>query len=324
MKLALPRIIAACLALGAAACDSLATGDFRPPYFSFDAHISSTLPPSSAVSIAVLWIDESSMRQSFDEQTLEVMPGVVKTTLQITQKPPASVLQTLRPDQAALLGLDSALQFAVGTVVAYLDNNGNRKLDATDQVVGAASDIDLMYLAQGTPAPATLIGIIPTVPAFSAVREPMLPDLPDPGQCGSFDANGHYEKPCQPTGPLPTLLAATDVVPLTLGSDGDQRWSCPSFLGPHFYADWSLGDASDICDGGVCPYCKGYQCPLDLPPADVSDPSLRFLKACSADGLAYTYRTCHDEPSLCGTTICHYGHGERLAGDPAPAGWPCP
>src|SRR5690242_8285697 len=105
MKLA--PLVAACLALGAAACDSLATGDFRPPYFSFDARITSMLPTKSDVRIAALWLDEGSLHQSFDEQQVEVMPGVADTKINITRLPPPSVVHTLRPDQAATLGLDA-------------------------------------------------------------------------------------------------------------------------------------------------------------------------------------------------------------------------
>jgi hypothetical protein len=334
MKLALPRIIAACLALGAAACDSLATGSYRPSYFTIDARISSSLPPSD-VQVAVLWLDQSSTHQSFTEQLLQVKPGVADVKIGFTDLPPPEVLHTVRADLAQMYGLDPTLQWAFGTLVAYLDNDHDGKLglvamaDQTspDTIIGAATDVDIFYLATGTPAPDGFIGIFPTRPGFSLVREPAPDDLPQPGQCGHFDGNGHYSSLCEPAASsLPTLMATTDVVSLTLMDGFDQRWSCSTFLGPIKYPDWEFATPDQVCDGGpdVCPFCRGYQCPLDLPPASDPDPLHRFEKACSLDGLAYTYRTCHDDPSLCGTTFCHYGHGERLAGDPAPAGWPCP
>jgi hypothetical protein len=277
-----------------------------------------------------LWFDERSTHSSYAEQSVDVKPGVTDVELGITALPPPAVLHRLRPDEAQMYGLDPALQWADGTLVAYLDGNANGQLDmrptldapSPDQIVGAATDIDVLYLAAGQPPqdPAFL-GVLPTVPGFSLVREPPVPSLPMPGQCGSFDATGHKTELCQPLpSSAPLLLGATDVVALTLQSDFDPRWSCSTFLSPLDYPDWSLADPSAICDGGVCPFCAGYQCPPDLPPAGLDPRDF----ACSSDGLAYVYRTCHDEPSLCGTTICHYGHGERLAGDPAPAGWPCP
>ncbi|MDB4968726.1 MAG: hypothetical protein JWN44_4415, partial [Myxococcales bacterium] len=137
--------------------------------------------------------------------------------------------------------------------------------------------------------------------------------------CGSFTADGHFTRLCsKQTDALPAALDAANPVELTLSDDPLlERFACNQFWGPLEYADWARGSATDICDGGACRYCQGYQCPLDVPPAGV-------VPRCSPDGASYVYKTCVDDAALCDTRFCHFGHGERAIADPAPAGWPCP
>ncbi|MGZ3440255.1 MAG: hypothetical protein ACXVDD_12100, partial [Polyangia bacterium] len=157
----------------------------------------------------------------------------------------------------------------------------------------------------------------PVTTGFSLVRSPP-PRDPLPGECGSFDAFGHYSALCPNVDVLPTLAdPATLDEPLTLVDSSDlQKFTCASFWGPGDFPDWDRAGPGEICDGGGCKYCRGYQCPLDLPAA--GDPL-----TCSSDKLSYVFKHCIEESTLCGTRFCHFGHGERLAADPPPAGWPC-
>lgn len=325
MKYALPRMVAACLALASAGCDSLATGAYRPSYFTIAGGFDTTLTTPSDVRLAILWFDDHSTRTNFAEQPVEVQTGVTTFKIQLTELPPPSVLHSLPPDQATQFGLDPAMRWADGTIVAYVDGDGDGRLDVAattgaspDRIVGAASDLDVLYLASGQPAPPELIGLFPVTPGFSLVREPPPPSLPTPGQCGRFTQQGHFSDLCQPLAPsLPTALTPAEAITLTLVDDADQRYACASFWGPLEYPDWLRAAPDQICDGGACPFCRGYQCPLELPMAGDA-------VACAPDGLSYTFKRCMSDAALCDTTFCHFGHGERLAADPAPAGWPCP
>jgi hypothetical protein len=181
-----------------------------------------------------------------------------------------------------------------------------------------AADLDIFYLGSGQPAPQPFLGIFPITTGFSLVREPPEVD-PKPGDCGYFTAQGHFQDLCQPTfGDSLPLDAGSYTEHMTLADNSRlDGYTCSAYWGPLEYPDFSLGAPTDICDGGACKFCRGYQCPLDLPAA--GDPV-----TCSPDSLSYVYKHCVDHAELCGTRICHFGHGEREAADPPPSGWPCP
>lgn len=328
MKYASPRMVAACLALSAAACDSLATGGFRPPYFTIAASIETAkmTPPESDLRVALLWNNIESPGANYADQLLDVSSQLLQFQIEVRELPAAGVRLTLPADKAVQYGLDPNMQWSVGTIVLYSDD-GDGKLDVTstpgssgDVILAASTDVDLFYLAAGKPAPPDFIGLFPTVPSFSLVRQPPRPDEPDFGACDSFDANGHLSKLCEPVAPSPpTLVAGGETLQLTLVDPTTLAgYTCASYWGPFDYPDWYKAAPGEICDGGpdVCRYCRGYQCPIDLPATgDVE---------CAPDRLSYRYKRCEPDASLCNTRFCHYGHGERLAGEPAPAGWPCP
>jgi hypothetical protein len=211
--------------------------------------------------------------------------------------------------------LDPAMRFAVATLVVYHDDNHNGQLDlvgpndgpSADRILGAASDYDLFFLAQGRPAASQWLGIFPTATGFSLVHEPALRD-PLPYDCDDVTADSVAARLCHmfDVG-APTAIDVHTSLDVTLSGEAPlQRFACNTFWGDHHYPDWEA-DASLGCFGN---------CPLDLPPAGAA-------VQCSGDGNAYVYQTCHDDAALCGTTICHFGHGARVAGSPPPIGWPC-
>lgn len=316
-----------CLVVASGCGDPLATGSYRPPYLTLSGRITAadvSTPPD--VRIALLWQADHTGVQSYAEQLVSVRAEFpVRFELGLTALPPAEVVHAV-PSSTSFPDVDPALQWAVGTLVVYADGNGNGRLDVVptsdatspDTVLGAAEDLDVFYLVAGQPAPAEWVGLLPVAPGFSLVREPP-PRDPRPGECGRFTVDGHLTELCsQMTDTLPVPVDPRDPIELTLVDDPAlQRYACGTFWGPHDYADWALARPDEICDGPECRFCRGYQCPLDVPPAGVP-------VTCNTDGTAYVYKTCSSDASWCGTRFCHFGHGERMAGDPAPAGWPCP
>ena len=112
--------------------------------------------------------------------------------------------------------------------------------------------------------------------------------------------------------------------PVTINLSGDavtqqelQSYTCSSFWGLYDYPDTTFATIENTCDGGACEFCRGIDCPLDVPPPGVP-------VTCNSDGTAYVYVSCTPDPTRCGTRFCHYGHGEKLLTTGAsPVGWPC-
>ena len=322
------RALLVYLACAAAACDPIATGSFKPAFVTIDGTIegsTATVTPRD-VRVALLWQNDQTPGMNYADELVDVLsifPADFRVPL--TDRPKAQVVDSLPPVTASGLGVDPAMRWSVATLVFYQDD-GDGKLDVVgpndppspDRVLAAATDFDVWSLSAGRPAPPAFIGIFPVATGFSLVAEPPQRD-PKPGECGRFTAQGHFSDLC---GPMlvgdPQLLDATSFEEhLTLTDDVRLgNFTCNSYFGPLEYPDFLL-DPLNVCDGGACPYCRGFQCPLDLP--QPGDPV-----TCSMDNLSYVYKRCHDEPSLCNTTICHFGHGELQAGDPIPPGWPCP
>jgi len=314
--------------VAAAACDPLATGSFKPPFITINGEIvgsTATVTPTH-VRVALLWQNDQTPGQSYADQLVDVLAQFPAAfSLNVTDRPKAPVIDSLPTATAVSLGVDPAMRWSTGTIVVYADD-GNGKLDVVgpndppspDRVLAAATDFDVWALASGKPAQAAFIGIFPVAPNFSLVGEPP-PHEPLPGECGHFTAQGHFSDLCPVATSQPQPLDASALVEqLTLVDEPRlQGYTCNAYWGPLDYPDWLQAGTADVCDGGVCKFCRGYQCPLDLPAA--GDPV-----TCSPDNLSYVYKHCVTDASLCGTRFCHYVHGERQATDPAPAGWPCP
>lgn len=325
------RALLVYLACAAAACDPIATGSFKPPFVTISGVIdgSTATATPSHVRVALFWQNDQTPGQSYADQLVDVIaefPADFRVPL--TDRPKSQVVDSLPPAAATGAGLDPEMRWSVATLVVYQDD-GNGTLDvvgpndppSADRVLAAATNFDVWALSGGRPAPSSLIGIFPVVPGFSLVAEPPQRD-PLPGECGRFTAQGHFSDLCGPKiDSDPQLIDPTTFEEhLSLVDDPHlQGYTCNAFLGPLEFADFTFASPTDVCDGGACTYCRGFQCPLDLPPADAD------WVHCSADKLSYVYRRCRNDPSLCNTTICHFGHGELQAGDPIPPGWPtCP
>jgi hypothetical protein len=324
----------ASLALGLAACaDPVARGDFEPPYLTITGTLTTSVATTDDVHVALIWFNTAPavgvVQVAEDVRVDATFPAGF--TIPITALPPPAALGNfagLDPAPWIAAGVDPTLTWAIGVIAVYEDNNGNGRLDieppsqaSPDRVIGWARGVGLFYLAQGRPAPASDVDILPTAPAFSLAYAERLD--PAPGDCSGDDIGGHWDAPCAPLRTNERLLGASEPITIAITDDDNvAHYTCSSFWGAGEFPDWysSVRDTEPsiaaLCSGPGCD-CDGYQCPLDLPPVGVP-------VTCNDDGTAYVYKDCADDADLCGTRFCHFGHGERDAGSPVPKKWPCP
>lgn len=304
-------------AAGAGCGRGLATPDYDAPFATVSGTVS--IPPGVApgnLQIALLWIGFGDSGQV--QQAASVRADALGTfSLDVTALPP--------PD--ATSGTTDVV-FAQGAIVAYDDLDGDGRLDvepigtpSRDRVVGKSYDTRAFFLVAGAPAPLSN-GFQPAARGFSLVHLAQVP--PAPGSCAHLDAGGALvADPCMFALDDPATLPLPGDITVELRDDPHLAgYACTNFWGSEDWPDWfsqwnqtSPLEAS-LCRGDGCD-CVGSGCALDLPTPGAA-------VTCAADGTSYTYVTCVDDPSLCGTRFCHYGHGERRAGDAVPAGWPCP
>jgi hypothetical protein len=307
------------LALGGCG-DPLADGSFSPAYVSLSAQLSAHTSATTKLNVALRWENDTSDRASFYEELVTVRLDFPWLKLDVVKLPPSSAIHAV-PAGASFAGIDNAMQWAKGTLIVYSDDNGDGQLDlvdanggpSLDRVLAAVDDVAVFYLAAGAPADVSWAGAYPVARGFSLARRGS-DSLPMPGDCGGFDAFGHWSRRCTAvTSPGAPLDIATPIALMLVDDPALQRYACAEFWGGLEYPDWYRA-ADQPCITARCP-CSGYQCPLDVPPAGTP-------VVCNSDGTAYVYKTCADDASLCGTRFCHYGHGERRPTDPVPAGWP--
>ena len=307
----------------------------RPPAARIRGTLTARTRPTAPLHVALVWLGVSLDRGAFqvaqDVAVRDSLPATYELDLDVS--PPAEAIDGFLTDEArqdaAAAGLDPDLAWAQGVVLVYEDGNGNGQLDlvgpgetSPDHVVGKAEGVTVWFVGQGTPAPLDYLGALPVAGAVSVTRAPLVD--PPLGACAYDDAQGHYDFPCsQAYAPDRALLPLPATVDIEMTSDPHlDHYSCRSFWGsdewPDWASDWNQWSplATGLCSGPGCD-CDGYACPLDLPPAGVE-------VRCNAEGTAYAYKTCVEDPDVCGTRFCHYGHGERAALAPPPDGWPCP
>jgi hypothetical protein len=283
-------------------------------------HGTLSIPPGFAtgnLSIALLWLGFGTSGAGQVQQAASVRADALGGfRLDVTTLPPASAVFAA-PDTS----------FAQGAIVAYDDVDGDGRLDieppgvpSRDRVLGKSYDTRVFFLASGAPSPASN-GFQPARRGLSLVHLSQL--APAPGSCAHVESGALVEDPCMFVLDQPATLDPGAAVTVELRDDAHlQGYACSYFWGsedwPDFFSMWNDWSplAASLCRGSGCD-CVGSGCALDVPPAGAA-------VTCASDGTSYVYVTCVDDPSLCGTRFCHYGHGERAAGGTAPAGWPCP
>src|SRR5438132_8080493 len=203
MMYALRPLAVASLMLAAACGDPLATGGYRPAFIKIKGTISSSnvavLPAN--VAVALLWqTDRTGMNYTAQQVTVNAeFPAIF--TLEVNEAPKPQAVHSVPPG-AMVEGVDPEMRWAPGTLVVYADDDNSGDLDIVapgisshDRILGAATDLDIFYLAAGKPAPAKFIGVFPIAPGFSLAREPPRRD-PKPGECGGFTAQDHWTELC--------------------------------------------------------------------------------------------------------------------------------
>jgi hypothetical protein len=219
-------------------------------------------------------------------------------------------------------------QFAIGVVVAYVDKNGNGKLDLVpsgasgyiDQIIATNTEMAIYYI-QGPIPPPLLVkdsaGNVETE-GYNLVRIPPCPS-PAGGPGHGFGGGGVVNPACTTPPPAPVVDAGTCQKPTWLKISTPFELTVAST--PEVAA---LMCESDSSTGGSTGSGTGTG-PLDpsIQPAQYPDPCDPNL-ACASDGSNYQLATCATvSQGIClGTyTTCTSVRYSRPT--PAPAGWPC-
>jgi hypothetical protein len=203
--------------------------------------------------VALLWQNDHGDGVSYVAQQVAVHSEVQQLvfSLDITELPPPATMHAL-PAGDSFVGIDSAMRWAVGTLIVYADDNDNGQLDfvdsaaerSPDRILAAAdgfgdnADLRIFYLGGGRPADPLWTGLFPVAPGFSLAREPR-PCDPAPGDCGGFVGDTHWSDSCEPLPPHGEALSSGSFLQLKLvASDDLQRYACRGFWGPLDNADW--------------------------------------------------------------------------------------
>ncbi|HWE28977.1 MAG TPA: hypothetical protein VHB97_13300, partial [Polyangia bacterium] len=150
MKQIFPQPLAVTVAsLFLAGCgDSLATGDYAPPYVTLQGNVAySSASPMVPVSIAVLWQADRDDSPSFAGQLGVLDKDLTSFTLGLNTLPPAQAIHSVTSLDGVVSSsaLDPSTRYALGTILAFADTNGNGRLDlvpsvneiSPDRVLGA-------------------------------------------------------------------------------------------------------------------------------------------------------------------------------------------
>jgi hypothetical protein len=302
--------------------------------------VSGVTPPSDAVRVAVVWqgILPNMFNVAEDLPVQPVFPASFQ--IQFDTPPPMSALQSVQgivslfgprsgstpttgacfpgdggcPEASAPAPDDASepdagdLQMAVGIVVAYLDLNGNGKLDlvqtgassSPDEIVGVNNDLAIIYLQGDAPSPAVLsaLGAVGNATlGYSLYRHSECALMPS---SDAATATGDGGDDCADTGFLPfdTLY--------TLTMTGKPEFST------------LLCQSSPDTSGSVNVYPDGATPPGGYPLS--GSPGL----VCSSGGKSYTLTTCKSIPEgLCEVPSCTSDEYELPSMVPTGWIWPC-
>jgi hypothetical protein len=322
-------------ALGA--CGAAASDDYDLPAFATEISPVATMRgrivgspevQRERLKIALVWLPISPGEGKFQiSQNMAWRGGTSDLRIDVSQPPPGHAIE----------GVDM-MRYGQAEVVIYEDRNDNDELDvrlgnkSPDRVLGRADGFRVWWLGDGTPAPPTARGYKPLRQGWSVTYGPITNDAFEPGDCAPDPTpGGQYHTRCN----LRVKEPAADVTPedmITITASGDawlQSYACLGFWGTSSektveWRDDTPGWESPelrklICNEDTCD-CKDKVCPLDLP---VTGRTPAPVIKCDADKKAYTWKDCVQDPELCGTVFCHYGHGELDPTKPVPANWPC-
>jgi hypothetical protein len=265
-----------------------------------------SLPIDGPVRIAVIWQAVGGVGFNVAED-LPVQPVFPSSfTIEIDDPPPLTAMSS-----GAILGSDGGveetLQLALGTVVAYVDKNGNGKLDLVP--TGASSYVDQILATDTT-------YVLDYFTYQGTIQYPPGVDAGHPNPQGySLEPACMYQFPgydpwslC-PTQPPPCEIQDLPIdTPITLTVSDDPQVNAAMCL-------------SNNTNGWlpVAGYATGRPATYPSP----CDPNLE----CSVDGKAYIYQVCTETQGTGGlcevtsqtcTSVSAY-----YRPDPVPSDWPC-
>jgi hypothetical protein len=201
------------------------------------------------------------------------------------------------------------LRVAMGTLVAYVDDNRNGRLDLVEE--GAPGFVDRVVATNDGLLLGYFEGTIPSpFPEFEAPPAPGYNFLVD--TCAGGDGSVSSDDPLPTGGPCVGFQASSTGTPFALpvtDAPGLNDLMCKNGGSE---GGGSVGGSPPLPDPSVQP--ERYPSP--------GDPTLQ----CAGDGSSYTLFVCETySEGLCKgvTTTCNTTEGYRRP-DPVPAGWPCP
>jgi hypothetical protein len=154
-----------------AACGDLGDDSERPPLVTITGQLTQTsvaTPAPSNVRVAIIWSTSGDLKSTHDISVTPVFPS--KFQLQLQDLPPAEAMRSTAtdvqpaptedlPGQSHTQSNDAHVSYAVGTIVAYEDLNGNGKLDLirpdvapVDRVLGVNDGLTIVYVEGEPPA----------------------------------------------------------------------------------------------------------------------------------------------------------------------------
>lgn len=293
-------------------------------------------PPADAMNAAplipVLWC--------LPDSGIPVSPECVFAYDASAQVSDPAGVDPLLPDATGAIDMppSPASQYAVGTVVAYLDLNHNGKLDLVpndasayvDQILAANSEMTVVYL-QGPIPDDTLHDPLPFAPiedgfghrATDGYNLLVFPQCLMPwGQ----EASPYPTCPTRPAQPVPAQDAGPCAPMQWLGMNTPYPLTVTSSpqVGSLMCLNEMPPDNADASPTVVVSYARTAP-PYNpaIQPAQYPSPSDPGV-CCAPDGSYYTYTTCRGTSSLCqgpNETCSWVGGYERPT--PMPAAWPC-
>lgn len=272
-------------------CGQAAGPHFNPPFATlFGVITSSSVPTPSEVRVALVWRkrdpDGNILRVAQELAVRADFP--VRFRLDIDTLPPSDAINIGTNADGSM---DPTFHYATGSLIIYEDVNGNGTLDLLP--TDAVGTIDRVL---GIPEHLSVFYVESSLPrpsagaqkGFNLRHEPSIVD-PQPGA-----------STCSPV-PVGVreYLPLSSEIRVALDADPElSREMCAR--------------TTPTPDGG----CVGSSCSsIPVPPG--------ALVTCNGDGTSYMYKFCRPT-TLCASSSCDYGCGQRSPSDPVPPDWPCP
>jgi hypothetical protein len=302
------------------ACGDLGKEDGGPPLVLIDGQLSRTStalePAGSKVRVALIWNTNGEFKSTHDVEVVAVFPS--RFRLELRDPPPAAAMSEAPfeatddahadPTEDAVGGRSRpatrgapGYRYAVGTIVAYEDLNGNGQLDLItadsppiDRVLGANEAFGIVYI-EGTPPSELMAAVGSPVRGYNLLKRP---------PCTLFSPLSSVPPPCARAAWLP--ISTTYDLPLSADPQLAEMM-CRSNSG--------TSEATSTVWPSEIPVGPG---PNGWPAKDT------FGLLCSADGKSYSLTRCEAKSKgLCKGTIESCAAEAYRTPEPPPAEWPC-